>query len=205
MNQNATCMVFVNTDGVLTSAANYWLDDRKGGKATDNLNPLAIRLLAQFCQRIGANVVMATAWEGFMPRPEQWRDAFREIAGVEVPVVGLLSSDYLDNSSWATKMDLYMRGYEGWPYVLLEDDPVPENNPRVINVNAQTGLSTADLQKAAEMLAPGSEVALDLAKLNRSFSADATVTVGFGGQQVSVHPRDIGQAFEKLGIPKQAS
>lgn len=203
MNNNATCMLFVNTDGVLTSAGNYWLkDSRKSSKASAMLNPLAIRLLAQFCEEMGANVVMATAWEGFMPKPEQWRDCFREVAGVEVPVVGLLSSDYDGNKSWAAKMDDYMRGYQGWPYVLLEDDPAPENNPRVINVNAQTGLTTVDLQAAAEMLAPGCDVAKELASLNKSFSPDKRMTIAFGGQAVSVHPRDMGKAFDQLGLTK---
>lgn len=209
MNPESTApLLFVNVDGVLTSARTYWKKNKQKsgeskGPGTEVLDPVALRLLEEFCARMGAEVVMASAWSHFMYKsPDAWRRMFAD-QGVVIPVVQML--DRPNGVSWAEAMDTMMQLFPNRPHVLFEDDPEEAGHPNLIEVDARVGLSTVNLEAAANLLAPGGEVAKDLANVNRSFSRDATITVGFNGVSVSAHPRDLVKALDNLGAFPPAS
>lgn len=200
MNPDSTApLLFVNVDGVLTSARTYWKKKpgEGNGRGTEVLDPVALRLLEQFCERMGAEVVMASAWSNFMYNsPAAWRRMFEE-QGVTIPVVHML--ELPQDGDWAAAMDAFMEMFPNRPHVLFEDDPVEAGRPNLIEVDAQVGLTTVNLEAAANLLAPGCNVAKDLANVNRSFSRDQTISVECNGVVVSAHPRDVVKALDELG------
>ena len=195
--QSTKPLLFVNVDGVLTSARTYWKPSNDGGRGA-RLDPVALSILEQFCVEMDAEVVMASAWSGmFCNSPAEWRNFFAEM-GVKIPVVQMLD---LDGRSWADGMDDFMVMFSNRPHVLFEDDPAEAGRPFVVDVDAQVGLTTVDLEKAANMLAPGCKVAVELARLNKAFSPEQTITFSVNGACVEAHPRDVGKALTALGIP----
>lgn len=203
MNPHSTApLLFVNVDGVLTSARTYW--NRKGGHR-ERIDPVTLQLLEHFCNEMGAEVVMASAWSNmFCTSPAAWRNFFATF-GVTIPVVQLLTMpSRRDGHTWADEMEMFMAMFPNRPYVLFEDDPDEADRPNLIEVDAQVGLTTANLEAAARLLAPGCRVAEELASLNKAFSRDKAVSLRFNGVEVSVHPRDIGDALGQLGLPPSA-
>lgn len=195
--QSTKPLLFLNVDGVLTSARTYWksLGDRGRGARLDQV---ALSILEQFCVEMDAEVVMASAWSGtFCKNPAEWRNFFAEM-GVQIPVVQMLD---FDGRSWVDGMEDFMAMFPNRPYVLFEDDPAEAGRDCVIEVDAQVGLTTVDLEKAANKLAPGCKVSQDLARLNKSFSPEQTVTFSVNGVCVEAHPRHVGKALTELGIP----
>ena len=194
-------LLFFNVDGVLTSARTYWTPAGREAR----LDPVALRLVQAFCEKLGAEVYMASAWSSMgVTSPQAWRDMFAR-CGATIPVVGMLNYDETDHGDWAGAMDKLMALFPNRPHLLFEDDPVDRDHPHLIEVDAQVGLTTVNLQAAAERLAPGSALAKELAQLNTAFSRDKTITVSVGsGPALSVHPRDIGTALTALGIPAVA-
>lgn len=195
-------VLFVNVDGVLTSARTYWVKQEGNGRHESKvIDKAALSILAMFCERTNAQVVMASAWSAFMMKsPVAWRLFFEEL-GYPLPVVDMLPVPR-EGRTWADEMDGFMAAYPDTPHVLFEDDPALQNHPRVIPVDAQVALSTVDLQKAAELLEPGSELAKELGSLNKSFSCEATMAISFNGQSVEVHPRDLAKGLDALGVSR---
>jgi hypothetical protein len=196
--KNEKPLLFMNVDGVLTSARTYWTP---GAGPQERLDPVALRLLQTFCEKLGAEVYMASAWSSMMFRtPKDWRALFAR-CGADIPVVGMLNYEDTDHGDWASAMDYLMVMFPGRPHLLFEDDPVDRDHPNLIEVDAQVGLTTVHLQAAAERLAPGSELADELARLNRGFSREKVISVSVGGSPaLEVHPRDAGKVLDDAGV-----
>lgn len=192
--ENKKPLLFMNVDGVLTSARTYWAP---GAGPQERLDPVALRLLQTFCEKLGAEVYMASAWSSMMFRtPKDWRALFAR-CGADIPVVGMLNYEDTDHGDWASAMDYLMAMLPGRPHLLFEDDPVDRDHPNLIEVDAQVGLTTVHLQAAAERLAPGSKLADELAALNRGFSRDKRISFSIGrGPATEVPLRDLAKALD---------
>lgn len=200
---NKAPLAFVNVDGVLTSARTYWAM-APGTKEGRVIDAATLRILAHFCARTKARVVMASAWSDFlMKSPEAWRRFFEDL-GQPLPVLDMLPMP-CNGRSWTDEMVVYMEGHADVPYVMFEDDPGPQKHPRVIEVDARVGLTTVNLQEAAELLDPESELSRELAQLNKGFSPDKTILLSMGGKTVEIHPRDLGKGLGVVGAGKPAS
>jgi hypothetical protein len=198
-----TPLAFVNVDGVLTSAKTYWAKAPGKGEARV-IDQATLRILAQFCVRTKARMVMASAWSNFlMKSPEAWRSFF-EGQGQPLPVIDMLPMPS-NGRTWTDAMVSYMEGHADVPYIMFEDDPGAQKHPRVIEVDARVGLSTVNLQEAAELLEPGSALARELAELNRGFSPEKTIHLSLGGKSVEVHPRDLGKGLVAIGAGAPAA
>lgn len=197
-------LAFVNVDGVLTSARTYWVNAPAAGDSRGRvIDRAALAILAEFCARTKARVVMASAWSNFMFKtPEAWVAFFKEL-GYDIPVVAMLAMPS-GSRTWADEMDEFMAAYPGVEHVLFEDDPALQGHPRVITVDAHVGLTTVNLQQAAEVLGAG-KLADELARLNKGFSPDKTVVLAVGGRAVEIHPRDLGKGLEALGVQTSAA
>lgn len=193
-------VIFVNVDGVLTSARTYWAKfPMKGSQEARVIDRAALSILAEFRARTKARVVMASAWSNFLLKsPEAWVEFFKQL-GYDIPVVAMLPMPKGDRT-WAEEMDEFMADKPGVEYVLFEDDPELQDHPRVVAVDAHVGLTTVNLKDAADLLGFG-ELADDLAGLNKSFSPEKTLLISFGGNAVEVHPRDLGKGLDALGVP----
>ncbi|MDO8415178.1 MAG: HAD domain-containing protein [Agitococcus sp.] len=160
-------LLFVNVDGVLTSARTYWRDHTH---VRDALDPVALQLLQKFCKETKLTVVIASVWSGFMPTAEQWRAEFKH-AKLDIPVVDVLALPKNGVPCWPTLVESYMQERPGIPYALLIDDAVAKNKDWVVHVNALTGLTTVELLKVATLLVPGTRVVSELTSLNRAFKS----------------------------------
>lgn len=170
---HAKRIIFVNVDGVLTNANRYWLQALGVGELTNPsarvLDPSALLMLAQFCKQLDAVVVMASAWVVRYPTVDQLNALFAE-AGVPLPVIDALPMC----SSWQVAAREYMADMPDVDWVLFEDDAFPPpGSQTVVSINKAVGLTTANLELAAEFLAPESEVLAELRDLNRAFGARA--------------------------------
>ncbi len=142
-------LVFLNVDGVLTSARTY-LQERD--EPAQQLDPVAIGLVALLCKEIGAQVVMATAWVNMFSTPTSWVALFHGM-GYDVPVIDVIPSEEWLGSG---RIAAIQKRAGLAPFVLLDDDRY-DDLPSV-EVNAITGLGAADIADALRYLAPGSEL-----------------------------------------------
>ena len=170
---HAKRIIFVNVDGVLTNANRYWLRHLGEGELTNPsaqvLDPTALAMLAQFCKKFDAVIIMASAWVIRYPTVADWTALFAE-AGVELPVVDALPMC----SCWQVAAREYMADMPDVDWVLFEDDAFPPpGSQTVVSVNKAVGLTTANLELAAEFLAPDSEEFEELRDLNRAFMSSS--------------------------------
>lgn len=148
--------LFLKVSGVLTNGASAWLTGE------DTLDATALRLIEKFCKELGAKVVMATPWVAMYPTPEAWCTLFKE-NGVDIPVVDVLPEDGM---GWGHKAQVYMQAHRGTRWAMLTEGLAPPHLGAIIGTNAAAGVTTKELERVAEALAPKSKVALELRALN---------------------------------------
>jgi hypothetical protein len=192
---NKNPLLFLNVDGVLTSARTYWGGQRR---SEDRLDPVSLQLVQDFTARLNAEVVIASAWAGFICGPQAWKNLFAN-KGFSIPVVNTITMEERGVSrTWADAMDDYMERHPGRPHVLFNDEP-NDHHKRYVEVNGLTGLTTVDLLAAAQMLEPGSRLVEELTAFNRGFGLDATIAIPVGNGPIqNIRPRDAGKLVDEL-------
>jgi hypothetical protein len=148
--------LFLNVSGVLTNGASAWLTGE------DVLDTTALRLIEKLCKELGAKVVMATSWVAMYATPDAWCALFKE-HGVDIPVVDVLPEGGM---WWGHKAQGYMQAHRGTRWAMLTDGFAPPHLGAIIGTNAAAGVTTKELERVAEALAPKSKVALELRALN---------------------------------------
>lgn len=161
--------LFINIDGVLTSARTYWTPIES---MQDTLDPVALKLLEKFCKDLPVKLVIASNWATFFKDLGQWELLFKN-KGVELPLHAVLPVDVDIPLTWAARARDYMEAHPNTPFALLIDEP-PQENSFVVTTNRQIGLTTSDLLKVAQKLNPTSPVITDLQSLHKGFPREAS-------------------------------
>lgn len=185
-------LLAVNVDGVLTNARTYWCNFN--APPVDKLDPTALALLEKFCKMTDAQVVIASAWKVFIPTAAMWETTFSD-KGFAIPVIDVIERDYAKCRDWFTAVKDYIAlQHPDAAYVLFDDDvrPGSEGEEQLIPVDGRVGLGIVDLQAAADVLLPGSPLALELARMNKAFGGENMVTLQVGdGPVTTVHVREV--------------
>lgn len=160
-------LVFLDVDGVLNS--DQWRSKTMG--RSGDFDPHAIELLNQL-RKIGAEVVISSSWGENADNP-------LNAAGLELPIIGHVDHFYQDWMCRGNEIEKWLieryggmgtkygKDHLGIPYyrkygtdemdyefVILDDDTdfLLGQADNFIHVNAKTGLTQADIDKAIKIL-----------------------------------------------------
>ena len=147
-------IIFLDIDGVLTSARTWYaLDRHYGGMIWRALDPIAVGLINGFCKDYKYQIVISSSWR---THPDCWSDLKK--GGLNM---NLIHSDWRTTSEQKS----WMRGYEieAWlkrnnkldtKYIILDDDQdfLPEQKPRLVLTNSDNGLMMDDYRKMRNLL-----------------------------------------------------
>lgn len=146
-------IIFLDIDGVLTSARTWYaLDRHYGGMIWRSIDPVAVGMVNGFCQDYNYKIVISSTWR---KHPDCWNDLTK--GGLNMNLI---------HQDWRTPIDnSWMRGYQirDWlkrnnmldtKYIILDDDQdfLPEQKPRHVLTNAENGLMMDDYRKMRNLL-----------------------------------------------------
>lgn len=116
---NAKPLLFLNIDGVLTSARTYALADFATGP--HELGPVAVALLAALCQAADARVIISSAGVAHYTSAEAWVQLFKGL-GHDIPVVDVVTkAERCADRGAALRKHVERAGAPA--YVVLDDGP----------------------------------------------------------------------------------
>lgn len=163
-------LLFLNIDGVLTSARTYALADF--ATSPHELDPVALSLLAALCQATGARVIISSAWVAHYTSAEAWVQLFKGL-GHDIPVVDVVTKAerYADRG---TALRKHVERAGNPAYVVLDDGLALEGlAANWVQVDRRVGLGVDDAVAVLRKIAPGCRYLERLEYLATQFSSES--------------------------------